>query len=207
MFYGQYKQDEYVYEKYFKNITNGVFLDIGASDGITFSNTLFFEKLGWSGLCVEPRKSAYDNLIKIRNCYCENIGLSNIEGTFKFQDISGWGSGLSGIINNYDPKHLERIKREIKHPKYEKSMIIDVQVVTLQSLLDKYNLHNIDFMSLDVEGSELPILKSIDWKKTKIKVICVENNYNKPDIRNFLYPLGYKYVTRIACDEVYILST
>lgn len=71
-FYSQYKQDEYLYKKFFKKKRNGVFFDIGAHNGIKISNTYFFEKnLGWTGVCVEPRDSAFEELEKNRECICE----------------------------------------------------------------------------------------------------------------------------------------
>jgi FkbM family methyltransferase len=206
MFYGQYKQDKYLYDTFFKDKKDGVFLDIGASDGIRYSNSLFFEKLGWTGLCVEPREEAFKKLSEIRNCYKENIAISDKAGDYQFQQLDGWGSGLSGIVSNYNPQHVQRIAREKKHPKHVESSLITVHAVPLQLLLDKYELTNIDFMSLDVEGGELPVLNSIDWNKTRISVICVENNYNTKDIPRFLKSKGYKYVTRISCDEIYKLE-
>src|SRR3972149_7086762 len=72
-YYSQYQQDKWLYENIFKNNTNGFFVDIGASDGIKFSNTYFFEKmLGWNGVCVEPLPDIYKRLIKNRNCICIN---------------------------------------------------------------------------------------------------------------------------------------
>ncbi len=207
MFYGQYKQDQYLYNTFFMNKQNGIFLDVGASDGITFSNSLFFEKLGWTGLCVEPREEAFKKLSTVRSCHKENIAISDKPGQYQFQELSGWGSGLSGIVNNYDPRHVNRIIREKKHPNHKGSRLIQVDAVTLQSLLDKYGLSTIDFLSLDVEGGEMAVLNSIDWSKTSISVICIENNYNTKDIPNFLASKGYKFVKRHACDQIYQFSS
>ena len=77
MFYGQFKQDEYVYNTFFKNKKEqGFFLEIGASNGIHMSNCYFYEKeLNWNGIAIEPRKDAYNELIKNRKCICENVAL------------------------------------------------------------------------------------------------------------------------------------
>ena len=54
-FFSQTGQDRLLFEHFFRGKRNGVFVDVGAYDGTTFSNTLFFERsMGWSGLCVEP---------------------------------------------------------------------------------------------------------------------------------------------------------
>ena len=62
--YSQHGQDLYVYETFFKNsAAKGCFVEIGAYDGVTLSNTLLFERhLGWSGLCIEPLPSAFEKL-------------------------------------------------------------------------------------------------------------------------------------------------
>ena len=51
-YYSQFEQDKFVYENFFQGKTDGYFVDIGAHDGTTFSNSRFFEELGWTGVCV-----------------------------------------------------------------------------------------------------------------------------------------------------------
>jgi len=60
----QYKQDQFLYENFFKNVTDGFFIDIGASEHEYQNNTFFFEDLGWNGILIEPRKQELENLIK-----------------------------------------------------------------------------------------------------------------------------------------------
>ena len=66
--YGQYKQDKYL-DTLFKKKSNGTFVDIGAHDGVTFSNSYFFEKeRNWKGICVEPIPEIFSKLDETRNC-------------------------------------------------------------------------------------------------------------------------------------------
>ena len=194
-FYGQNLQDKYCYEKFLKNRKGGTFLDIGASDGKTFSNTLFFEEsMGYTGLCIEPRKVAFGALKSLRSCHCENVAIDTQEAEdVSFLELKGYGSGLSGLISEYDPRHVARIGWEQKNPKNKGTEVIKVRTICLESLLDKYNLRDIDFCSLDVEGAELKILKSVDWTKTKIRVLVVENNYRDPEMRKYMESVGFKY--------------
>ena len=116
-FYSQYGQDKWLYETFFTNQEFGTFLEIGADDGVDKSNTLFFEEfLGWQGMCVEPSPNRFKLLEKNRVCICENYAVSDFVGETKFLDISGWGKGLSGIVDKYDNRHLKRVKNEISHP-------------------------------------------------------------------------------------------
>ena len=205
-FYGQNLQDKYIYEN-FLPFEGGTFLDIGASDGVRFSNTYFFEKeRKFTGLCVEPRKSAFKRLVENRNCFCENVAVDSQEDpTAVFLEVKGYGSGLSGLVRHYDPRHFDRINEETKRKDSLGSFIQKVPTVKLETLLDKYNLHDIDLCSIDVEGAELCILQSIDWTKTRIRVLVVENNYSDPKMREYLESVGFEYKTTIANqDEVYV---
>ena len=63
MYHSQDGQDLYLDKHVFKGLKNGIFVDIGANDGITINNTLFFEKvLGWNGLCIEPNDNYFNAL-------------------------------------------------------------------------------------------------------------------------------------------------
>ena len=84
---------------------------------------------------------------------------------------------------------------ELKNKDYK---LIQLNMTTLQQLLNKYKLYNIDYLSLDVEGSELQVLKGIDFLKSNIKLIGVEINYNedKNDIFKFLLDNNYTFITK-----------
>ena len=180
-------------------------MDVGASDGVTISNTLAFENRGFEGLCVEPRDDAFAELRRNRKCYCEKVGISDVpKENVEFLNIKGYGKSLSGIVSEYDPKHLQRIKDDSTHPEHESAKTIYIQTVTLQSLLDKYGWDTVDFLSVDTEGNEMKVLKSIDWKRTRVNVITVENNYRENNIRRFLINKGFKLCTTLGVDEVYV---
>ena len=61
-FYSQSGQDKFCYENFFKNKKEGVFVEIGCLNGIKFSNTFVFEKMGWKGICVEASPSNFELL-------------------------------------------------------------------------------------------------------------------------------------------------
>jgi len=203
-FYSQYKQDKFVYETFFKEKTDGVFVEIGADDGIQFSNCYFFEKnMNWTGISFEARKEAFDKLIKNRNCICENVALSNKIETVDFLDIKGYGLGLSGIMKEYNPKHMSRINSEVKNAKNKGKEIYQVQTNTLANLLDKHSIRHVDFLSIDTEGSELKILETVDFDNIHIDVITIEDNYNDPQLTKFFTDRNYTMVKKIACDKIF----
>jgi len=205
MFYSQFKQDEIIYNTFFKDKKElGFFLEIGADDGIRFSNCKFFEEtLKWKGIAIEAREAAYDKLVKNRDCICLNNSLSDKEEDADFLELKGYGIGLSGLINKYDPRHIKRINQEIQNVKHEGRRIIKVKTIKLSSILEKYGIVNIDFLSIDTEGSELDILKVLDFDKYNIDVITIEDNYNDPKLMKFFLDRGYKYIKQIECDKIF----
>jgi len=204
-FYSQYKQDEFIYNKFFKDKKEpGFFLEIGADDGVRFSNCKFFEEtLNWNGIAIEARKEAYEKLITNRKCNCIHAILSDVEENTNFLDIKGYGLGLSGLINKYDPSHINRINQEIKNPNNKGHKIINVQTEKLNNLLDKYNIKNIDFLSIDTEGSEIAILKTIDLNKINIDVITIEDNYQDNELMKFFINNNYSFYKKIKCDKIF----
>jgi len=203
-FYSQYKQDQVVFNKFFSTKKEGFFLEIGADDGLRFSNCAFFEKtLGWKGIAVEARDSAYDKLIKNRDCICVNTVLSDKKEIADFQELSGYGIGLSGLVNKYCPRHKERISCEIKNPNHKGSLIKKVQTTLLSDLLEKHGVVNIDFLSIDTEGSELDILKTVDFDKYNIDVITIEDNYDDPKLLKFFQDRKYDLITSVKCDKIF----
>lgn len=202
-YYSQFGQDKFVNEHFFHDKTNGVFIDIGAHNGILLSNTYFFEQQrNWRGICIEPLPEIYKELCQRRTCHCVRGCIAPFNGTATLLQVVGYSEMLSGLLNNYDQKHLQRIQREIRE-RGGKTQQIEVACFKLNDLLENHQFYHVDYVSIDTEGGELEILKSIDFDRFIIDVIDVENNYNDPRINNFLVSKGYKFVTRLVCDEIY----
>lgn len=203
-YYSQVGQDKYIYEHFFKNIQKGTFLDIGAHDGVNKSNSFFFEKtLGWTGICVEPIPEVFDRLKSNRNCICVNAGVSDKNGVSKFWRIEGYSEMLSGIADNYNEKHKERIEKEIKEHNGKKTEI-DIKLYDINTLLKEYNFSHIDYCTIDVEGSEEKILSVLNEKEFDISVFTVENNYQDKTLRKLMKSKGYKLESIVDFDDVYV---
>jgi len=204
-YYSQIGQDKYLNERFFHNKKNGVFIDIGAYDGLTHSNTYFFEKeLGWTGICFEPIPRLYEKLKHNRTCKCINACVANRPGPVDFLFVDGVPEMLSGMLQTYDVRQFERVKYEVAHDGGT-YYAIKVPAVTLNEVLAEACITYVDFLSLDTEGSELMILQSINFDKITIYAISVENNFEDPKIRMLLESKGFRHVTRLAKqDDVYI---
>lgn len=202
-YYSQYGQDEWLYNNIFSDVDRGIFVEIGADDGIDKSNTKFFEDIGWTGLCIEPSPTRFKKLLRNRKCICENYAISDQDGTVEFLDISGWGKGLSGITSKYNDKHKNRIAGEVKHPDNTGFEKIKVKTTTIVNLLNIHDINHVNFCSIDTEGCELDIIKSIDFSITSIDVLLIENNYNESQIERHLTQFSYKKIAKLSIDDVY----
>ncbi len=197
--YSQLKQDLNTLS-FYKNKTNGFFIEMGASNGIELSNTYLLEKdYNWRGICVEPIPSRFEELCKNRpNSQCCNNAVYNESNKEVKFDIANNYDLLSGI-SNYIVCHKQSID-------INKTQIM-VKTITFNDLLEKYNSPLfIDYLSLDTEGTELEILKSVDLKKYIFGLIDVEHNYKEPrrtQIRKLLTENGYIYLGANKWDDSY----
>jgi len=198
-YYSQFKQDQFVYENYFQGKTNGYFVDIGAHDGVTLSNSKFFEEIGWNGVCIEPNPKIFPVLKNNRTCKCVEKAISDKIEISQFFQITDGPDMLSGLVNEFTDKAIVRINAELESFP-EGFDYIDVECDLFSNIVDN---NKIDFLSLDTEGNEMKILQTIDFNKFDIDVITIENNDYDDKFFNYLAPKGYQFITRLGCDELY----
>ncbi|WP_086738193.1 FkbM family methyltransferase [Erythrobacter colymbi] len=199
-YFGQICQDYFLdflfpYEK-------GVFLDIGANKPDSISNTLFFEKKGWTGYAFDPIRS-FKELWKSRpNTVFINAGVSKSYGVQAFVEIQpkeGWEHALSGFkeyVRAEDMRDYDYVEYEIECGPV--SHFIDANV-------------RFDFVSIDVEGAEDLILSSIDFDTNPPRAIVLENNHEiggTQRYRDLLASKGYRILLRInASDDIFVHSS
>lgn len=202
-YYSQHGQDKYVVEQIFNSKKNGIFVDIGAFDGITISNTYFLEKeLNWTGICIEPIEEVFNLLAKNRNCICIQGCVFNETGEKDFLKVKGYPEMLSGLLETYDDRHLRRIDVEISEKGGSKE-VVKVKTYNFNDICKQNNITHIDYLSIDTEGSEENIIRSINFDEIFIDVISVENNFNSDFFNNFLTQKSYKLLCKFDIDEVY----
>ncbi len=197
----QYGQDKFVAEHVFPGKEEGVFVDVGANDGVTLSNSYFFEtKRRWTGLCVEPIPDVFRKLREARpKSFCENVCISNTEGVLDFAKVEGVDA-LSGIAEKMDKRHRRRIVKEKGRVE-----MLRLPSLRLQTLLEKYGIDRVDFLSIDTEGAEFDVVRSIDFEKTSVGVLCVENNSGRKDVRRHLERNGFAYYLTLGdLDDLYV---
>jgi len=178
-FFSQYNQDRSLESCVFKGYTNGVFMDVGAHDGVDLNNTLYFERTrNWLGINIEPIASVYKRLLTNRPTSTNiNCAVSSIDGSSEFVCNSGYTEMLSGLKNQYDARHIDRINGE-NRTTGAISTTITVATKRIETICNEHAINRIHYLSIDVEGGELQVLQSIDYSKVFIDVIGFENNYH-----------------------------
>jgi FkbM family methyltransferase len=189
-------QDHYV-NKLYMHKCGGIFIELGATDGKSESNTKAMEEeMSWSGFCIEPNIDLYESLIQNRpKCKNLNAVITNSnDSKYVYTDNAGF-NGLEKYINwNKLSTHNVKVKE-----------IRKVQSYTLQDLLGNHSISLVDFLSLDVEGGEHSVLNTIDFQKISFGVLLVENGW-KPNIFKLLSSNGYKLIDQVFWDAVYVNS-
>lgn len=193
--------EERVILDYFKG-HKGTFIDVGANDGVTFSNTRALALLGWRGILIEPSPKAYAKLSEIykgRNngFYTYQYALSNKNSAALLYESGPLCTPADvGLVSTFHQHEKERFQATVK---YEP---IEVKTFTWKTAMNRWMIKEFDFISLDVEGHELEILPDIDLSKTRM--ICLEWN-SKPDLKvayeKYLY--GFKVIYTSAENLIY----
>ena len=195
----QSQQDIWLLENIFKGKRNGTFVEIGAYDGISYSNCALMEgAFGWNGISIEPNPEMYKKLCQSRVARSLNVAIGSGEGVLPFR-VAGM---LSGLIENYDPKHAERVEREFG--KGVENSIIEVPVKDIGTILQQENISHIDYISIDVEGAEDIILENLGKIKIPISALTLENNYQKKELTNKVKSMGLIKIFELEADEVFI---
>lgn len=162
--YSQYGEDEYISEQFFANLDSGVYLEIGAMDGVKYSNTLLFHQRGWRGVLVEANPELARQLCTTRpGDRCYNYAVACHRGTTEFSvaDVDACGA-VDSII-----------APEMREKRHRSCAKIKVPCAPLSDIIDSSSCPHIDFWSLDVEGSELVCLETFDWN-INVNIILIE---------------------------------
>jgi FkbM family methyltransferase len=193
------------------NFNNGFYIEAGANNGIRQSNTLFLERnLGWKGILVEPNIKKFSQCKQYRatNNLFYNCALSPSEnitelcGNFS-EDDEGESLAASTTLLLDLEYYDESFKTEIIKKINERTQTV-VPAKTLNSILEENKINHVDFMSLDVEGFELEVLRYFNFSKYNISYILIETanrtQYHK-EVKNFMENNGYIFYEKISRND------
>lgn len=169
-------------------IKQGRFLDIGAYNGKTFSNTLRLVELGWGGVCIEPSPSVFLDLMKLHednpNVELINAAVGVHEGLIDFYDSNG------DAISTTSLEHVQKWQAGYS-VKYKKFM---VYTVPLSAIFRRFSYH-FEFINLDVESTNWDIFSKLPFDSlTGTRIICVEHDGHIRDMDALASPYGFQIV-------------
>jgi len=162
----------------------GYYIEIGANDGFTLSNTLYLEEhFGWSGLLVDANPKYQESLSQRKRATIINKAIGETSCVVQFVDAGLHG----GVKKSLDPLHAHHT---------DQCPVISVPCVTLQQMFNDADVPQvIDFLSIDVEGGEIPIVRQLVQNTRRVRCGCIEANDRKDDIviiKQLLNHAGYK---------------
>lgn len=156
MYHSKYRQDEILNTLFFNNKTNGVFVDIGAFDGVHDSDTFFYENvLGWTGLCLEIIPSTFERLKDNRTCICVNMyPISRYPNSIYLYDIA-----------RNEPTPMQKIKCD-----------------SITNILITYGITNVDFMKIKLDKNRFTAITGLDLNKISVGVLSIEMPHKLDDL-------------------------
>ncbi len=183
----QLGQDLWVLEKSaFKR--GGYFVEFGATDGILLSNTYLLEKqFGWTGLCAEPNPDYFAELQKNRTCTVSDVCIGAQTG----QEVDFILADEFGTMVQYAGTDTHAKRREAFQ---NTGRVLRLRTTSLADFLALHNApREIDYLSIDTEGSEFDILEAFPFDRWKIRLISAEHNFTemRSKIADLLGSHGY----------------
>jgi FkbM family methyltransferase len=191
----------------------GYFVELGANDGISQSNTKHLEMWrNWSGVLIEPSPLNFEKLLKTRkksnyfvNAACVGFDFANLTVKLRYSNLMTTPlEGKSDILGKHD--HADIGRKYLR--KGEQVHDFEIDAKTLTSILDKAKAPNvIDFMSLDVEGGELEVLYGVDHEKYRFSWILVESR-SPEALTEYMRSFGYELDSKLnSHDYLYFDSS
>jgi FkbM family methyltransferase len=195
-FYSQYGEDKLINEIFSKSDT-GVCIEVGANDGVLFSNTKLFEELGWTCVLVEPTPHLCAKIRQNRTALLFENAASSAQGQLEFT-IYDANDLYSSVESNATMKHkLDGSERKVT-----------VQCRTLDSIIQESGVGDIKFVSIDVEGHELAVLQGFNLRRWNPELIILEDELeNHPSAsKNHMRASGYCWFYRSGGNDWYCRS-
>jgi FkbM family methyltransferase len=188
---GEFGEDIFI-RRFFKNEKKGIYVDIGCYHPIKGSLTYYLFKDGWKGLNVDLSKISVDLFKTARpKDYNINAAITDFDGeTFYYEN---------GAINQQNSLILDTDKKKLK-----------IRAYKLETLLNNLSISNIDYLNIDVEGTDFKVISNLDFSKYRPKLISIEQNiYNsekiiKNECHEFLTKKNYFLASKIGVTCIYI---
>lgn len=199
--YGQYGEDIKILPL-FSGKTSGWFVEVGAMEGVRFSNTYLFELLGWKGICMEPHPDYFPLLKKNRphSIAIHAAAGKEDKGAVDFHtNYRGFMSTLDGSLEGFFKSHYGTFFGGFK--------TIQVPLLTLNTALGMHHAPSpIDILSVDTEGTEADVLEGFDFERYAPRVVIAEISIRKEPVFASLARHGYKFACANPSNAIFCRS-
>ncbi len=179
--------------KYFGRKRDGVFVEVGANDPVAGSQTWLLEQNGWQGALVEPQASLCEKLRPARPRSRVFQVACSCPGSEGEADL---------VLTEYDGNATLKPQRDSHGINYVGAE--RVRITTLDSVLQAADISHVDFLSLDVEGHEIEVMRGFNFEKYKPSLILIEDGVRDLAKHRFLKRRGYKLVKRTTLNNWYV---
>ncbi len=170
--------------KFFEGKPIGRWMEIGAYNGRDFSNTLALAELGWGGVAVEPSPGPFLGLLKLHGQRSDiqivQAAIAEKDEWLTFHDSGG--DALSTLSAAHRMKW--EVGQKVPFTPFQ------LRAVTMAQLLEKFGT-DFAFISLDVEGTNLPLFKLLPFAAPALKLICVEHDYKHDEMQSIAAAYGF----------------
>lgn len=203
IYYSQEGED-ILLRRFFKNKKDGFYVDVGAHHPFRFSNTCIFYQLGWRGINIDAMPGSMQLFEDFRPEDTNvEAAISDKKNKLKFFIFK------ERALNTFEEQIA---KKRIEIEKCELQELKELQTYTLEEILEKHLSaeQHIDFLTIDVEGHDLSILKSNNWNKYRPSVVLLEDlggtieKALETEAYNFLKERGYLFKSRTDNTVFYI---
>jgi FkbM family methyltransferase len=187
-----YELENPLKEEFFGHARTGYFVEVGANDPEQWSQTFHLERLGWSGIVVEPQPELAAALRERRRAKVCAVACSSPENAGKSMTLH-----LAGIHSSFDPL--------LKVAAVRPAGTIDVPLTTLDRILsDSAAPAPLDFLAIDVEGHEIEVLRGFDFARWRPRLLLVEDIVLDLRLHRYIVARGYKWVRRTDINSWYV---
>lgn len=193
--YSQFREDKILDRIFVDKV--GTCVEVGANDGVTGSASYYFEKKGWKCILVEPVPELCDRIRRSRSAVVFECAASSESGEDRFYVAESADSHSTFSLTAPLQKHLDGEKTGVRE--------IRVRKRTLDRILDEAGVSGIDFITIDVEGHELEVLRGFSIERHRPRIVIIEDNSDRTDasIRTYMEGKGYIAFFRTGVNDWY----
>jgi len=177
--------------EFFGCAEEGIFVEVGANDPKSLSQTWLLERIGWRGVLVEPLPDRAEALRRERrNSQVFEVAVSAPEKTGE-ADFH-----VAGALSSMD--------RNVKDYSTDYETVLRVKVATLDSILSEAKIPRIDFLSVDTEGTEVDVFRGLDLRKYRPRLVLVEDAVLGMKLHRYMMSFRYTLVRRTGFNNWYV---